>query len=190
MHEKNRFGWAVMVAWAILSAPLCSASAQPAPGIAEAAQADASPKTMQELIDLEALRRLKARYFFYWDTDDKAGWLSLFAPDGSFQFENDVSTAGQPGHPTEKFSGKALARLADGMPDVQTTHLGHSELLQIISPTEARGIWAMEDIVDNARANRSYHGYGHYYETYRKIDGEWKISTSYLERSRLIITQR
>ena len=41
--------------------------------------------TVQELIALEALKRLKARYFYTVDMRDCEGWLALWAPDGWFQ---------------------------------------------------------------------------------------------------------
>ena len=144
---------------------------------------------LQELIDLEALRRLKARYWYCWDTKDRKCWLSLFAPDGSFQWETAVSAGDQDGRPGKKYVGKELELVvSESMDSVHSVHLGHSPILEILSPTEARGIWAMEDIVETG--NGMVHGYGHYHETYRKIDGEWKISTSYLSRRRLVVTQR
>ena len=49
----------------------------------------------QQLLDLEALKRLKAMYFYTVDMRDREGWLSLFAPDGVFQWDTQVSAGGQ-----------------------------------------------------------------------------------------------
>lgn len=71
---------------------------------------------VQELIALEALKRLKARYFYTVDTRDCEGWLALWAPDGWFQYEQAVSAGGQDGRPGEKFVGKNLRRIFDELP--------------------------------------------------------------------------
>ena len=51
----------------------------------------------------------------------------------------------------------------------------------------ATGIWAMEDrlwwSVDGRE--RRLHGWGHYHERYRKVDGQWLIAYRRLERIRV-----
>ena len=142
---------------------------------------------LQELAALEAIKRLKARYFYAVDTRDREGWLAVFAPDGQFQWDTQVSAGGQDGKPGEVFVGKQLERIFDEMllPS-QSVHHGHCPIIDILSDTEARGIWAMEDIVTFDR--QKIHGWGHYHETYRKIGAEWKIQTSFLKRIRLELT--
>ena len=66
---------------------------------------------------------------------------------------------------------------------VQSVHHGHCPEIEVLSDTEARGIWAMEDIVEFT--DGTLHGYGHYHETYRKEGGEWRIATLHLTRIRL-----
>jgi hypothetical protein len=60
--------------------------------------------------------------------------------------------------------------------------------IDILSDSEARGIWAMEDIVEFTEG--LLHGYGHYHETYRKVGGSWKIATLRLTRTRVSHTYR
>ena len=56
-------------------------------------------------------------------------------------------------------------------------------------PDTARGIWAMEDLIfhdTSAEPGAPFalmHGYGHYHETYRKVEGHWRIAT--LDQTRL-----
>jgi hypothetical protein len=139
---------------------------------------------VQELLALEALKRLKARYFYVVDMRDREGWLALWAPDASFQWEQSVSAGGQDGNPGELFVGKDLARVFDELlATSQSVHQGHSPMIDVLSETEAKAIWPMEDIVTLPR--QKIHGWGHYHETYRKIGGEWKIQTSFLKRLRL-----
>jgi hypothetical protein len=144
---------------------------------------------LKELQALEALRRLKARYFYTVDMRDREGWISLWAPDCEFRWEYAVSAGGQDGQVGETFKGPAgIGRIFDEMlAPSQSVHQGHSPILDVLSETEARGIWPMEDIVTSPR--QIIHGWGHYHETYRKIDGEWKFQTVFLKRLRLEITQ-
>ena len=55
--------------------------------------------------------------------------------------------------------------------------------IEILSDSEARGIWAMEDIVEFT--GRRLHGFGHYHETYRKDGGQWRIARLHLTRTRI-----
>ena len=144
---------------------------------------------VQELVELEALRRLKATYFYCVDMKDMEGWLALWVPDGTFQWEHASSAGGQDGKPGRIYRGKDLSLIFTEIANfAQTVHIGHSPLLDVISESEARGIWGMEDIVD--LPNQSMHAYGHYHETYRKIEGKWKFSTVYLKRLRVALTSR
>jgi hypothetical protein len=58
---------------------------------------------------------------------------------------------------------------------------------EIVSPSEARAVWAMEDRIfqpTGSGANYSrMHGYGHYHEAYRKVGDSWFIA--YLKQTRL-----
>ena len=139
----------------------------------------------QKLVELEALKQLKASYFYFMDTKQWDSWLALFAADVTLSWDTEVSTRGRDGG-TNSFSGReAIAEhVVKGILDPATTvHQGHTPLLEILSETEARGIWAMEDIVyANSHRRSVVHGWGHYHETYRKEDGAWKITSLHLTR--------
>ena len=66
---------------------------------------------------------------------------------------------------------------------VTTVHHGHMPEIDVTSETTATGVWAMEDIVETP--GDILHGYGHYWETYRKVDGKWLIETLHLTRTRV-----
>jgi len=63
----------------------------------------------------------------------------------------------------------------------------HAPEIELTSATAARGIWALNDVVRLVPA-LSLHGYGHYHETYEKIDGRWRIKASKLTRLREDVT--
>jgi hypothetical protein len=48
---------------------------------------------------------------------------------------------------------------------------------------QASAIWAMEDIVHTPEYE--LHGYGHYVDEYRRVDGKWCIDRSRLTRLKL-----
>jgi hypothetical protein len=130
------------------------------------------------LIELEALRTLKARYCRLLDTKDWVGWRALFADD----FRSDTSPAG----------GKliigaddfvAFTRKALGKRSHVTAHQVHAPELELDSETRAHGVWALEDVVRLA-PGVNLRGYGHYTETYVKLDGQWRFQSSTLTRLR------
>lgn len=129
---------------------------------------------MGEMEDLEQLRQLKARYFRTMDTKDWAGMRTVFADDVVM----DTSSSGG-GIITG--ADAFLEFLAPTLADVVTVHHGHMPELELLSPGEARGIWAMQDTLVWPDGTRMV-GYGHYHETYQKVDGAWKIKSSVLTR--------
>jgi len=144
----------------------------------------------QQMIEIEAIKRLKARYFRCMDTKDWESWLGVFTEDATLKFDRAVSTGGQDGESAPTLIGRA--GIADYVPKslatAQTVHHGHMPEIDILSETAARGIWAMEDIVDYGPTVTN--GFGHYHETYRKEDGDWRIASVHLTRIRLSQTGR
>ena len=131
--------------------------------------------------DLEAIKQLKARYFRLMDTKDWDGFRELFTSDVLV----DVSSDG-----AGTFDGldQFLAMLVPTLQDVVTVHHGHTPEIEVTSPTTATGIWAMEDHLQFPSDGPELHGYGHYHETYVKVDGAWRIATTRLERLRLDVS--
>jgi hypothetical protein len=70
-----------------------------------------------------------------------------------------------------------------GKPSQLTAHQVHAPEITLTSPTTARGVWALNDVVRLLPA-LTLTAYGHYHETYEKLDGIWRIKTSKLTRLR------
>ncbi|MEE2031093.1 nuclear transport factor 2 family protein [Rhodococcus chondri] len=87
--------------------------------------------------------------------------------------------------------GEALKNMIrtflDGPVSVTTAHHGHNPEITLTSDTTATGIWAMEDVLwwTNGDVEEHLHGWGHYHEEYRKVDGTWLISYRNLTRLRV-----
>jgi hypothetical protein len=140
---------------------------------------------LDTLLAIEAIKRLKARYFRCVDGKDWAGYAALFTPDARFEAED------MPGRVLE--GGEAIAAMASaGLEDCVSVHHGHCPEIDILSDTEASGVWAMDDLLtwrDPAKSPiHAMHGYGHYHETYRRIEGAWHIATLRLTRLQIDTT--
>lgn len=128
------------------------------------------------LSEIESIKQLKARYCRYLDTKDWGAWRGLFVDD----FLSDTASAG----------GKVIVG-ADEFVDFTRRNLGnratvhqvHAPEIELTSATTARGMWALEDVVRLA-PGVNLRGYGHYEESYEKIDGQWRIASSKLTRLR------
>jgi 3-phenylpropionate/cinnamic acid dioxygenase small subunit len=136
------------------------------------------------LTALEELRLLKARYFRYLDTKDWAAWAEVFAEDASLYVEHAPPVPGveTPNTPTRTGRQTIVDSVSTLLADAVTVHHGHMGELELTSPTTARGVWAMEDIVETP--DRWWHGHGHYTETYALEGGRWRIKTLRLTRLR------
>lgn len=132
----------------------------------------------------EAIRTLKARYFRLMDTkewDQLRGVftanLQVIAPDGRVWLEGgDAYTAS----------------LKFGLKNAVSYHQGLTAEIEILTPDTARAIWAMQDVIawEDSHPREGWKaitGRGHYHETYRRQDGQWRIATLSLTRLRLDI---
>lgn len=140
--------------------------------------------------EIEAIKQLKARYFRSVDTFDLNGWLDCFTDDCRLLFDADVRRRDRPEPATFSFAGKqdVVDYWNSNTNRVESVHHGHMPEIEIVSENEAKGVWAMEDIVEFTES--VLHGYGHYHETYRKAGGVWRIATLHLTRLRLSQTSK
>ena len=138
---------------------------------------------VQQLLDIEAIKQLKARYFRFVDVEDYASLRGLFLDDAEFVVEGQPISGGD----------ELVRRIREHHTnaEVRTVHHGHMPEIEITSETTAHGIWAMFDYVDRIWKDdgrrEAFQGYGHYEETYRKLDGAWKIASMKLTRIRVDI---
>jgi hypothetical protein len=129
------------------------------------------------LLEIEAIKQLKARYCRLLDTKDWQGWRAVFADD----FRSDTSSAGGT---VIVGADEFVAFVRKNLENQPTVHQVHAPEIELTSETTARGVWALNDVVRLAPA-LNLDGYGHYHETYEKTDGQWRIKTSTLTRLRM-----
>jgi SnoaL-like domain len=143
--------------------------------------------SLERLTALEDIRALKARYFRSMDTKDWDGFAEVFAPDAVMDMSSEVPDSDDPDAGITRGNKEIAAFVHIHVDDVTTVHHGHMPEIEILSPTTARGVWAMEDKLRWPEGSpiHTMHGYGHYHETYELVDGAWRISTLTLTRLRL-----
>ena len=136
---------------------------------------------MDDVDDVEAIKRLKARYFRTMDTKDWDGMREVFTDDVVMD-----TTASGGGLVTG--ADEFMAFLRSTLADAVTVHQGHMPEIEITSPTTATGIWALHDRIQWPNGMR-LEGFGHYHETYEKHGGAWRIASSTLTRLHMDLTQ-
>ncbi|RYE62121.1 MAG: nuclear transport factor 2 family protein [Oxalobacteraceae bacterium] len=137
---------------------------------------------VERLVAIEELEQLKAKYWYYLDHQDWDKWRDeVWSPDG--ELEVDAEAQFKVG-PREEMI-EVVRQSFIGMISV---HQGHTPIIEITSDTTATGIWVMEDRLyrgrDHSLGPSCVLGFGHYHETYVKIETGWRIRTSKLTRLR------
>jgi len=128
------------------------------------------------LVEIEAIKQLKARYCRLLDSKDWDAWRKLFSDD----FLSDTSQAGGK---IIRGADEFVAFTRKGVRSQATVHQVHAPEIELTSATTARGVWALEDVV-RFGPGVNLRGYGHYAETYEKLEGQWLITSSTLTRLR------
>ena len=98
---------------------------------------------IERLVALEEIKQVKARYFRCMDTKDWAGFEAVFTPDATADYSSEGDA--KDWSATGASAVVALVRKAVG-PAI-TVHHGHMAEVEVVSPTAAKGIFAMEDLI-------------------------------------------
>lgn len=132
---------------------------------------------MQELFEIEKIKQLKARYFRSLDTNDWDLFGSTLTEDcvarysgGKYSFDSRAATVA---FMSENMSGDKFLSM----------HHGHHPEIEITSDTTATGIWYLQDMVLDLNNNFRIYGAGIYDDKYRKVDGQWQISSTGYKRT-------
>tara|TARA_B110001454_G_scaffold205169_1_gene214537 strand:+ start:2093 stop:2548 length:456 start_codon:yes stop_codon:yes gene_type:complete len=132
------------------------------------------------LTAIEAIKSLKGKYFRCLDTKDWHGFQSVFTADAIIEIPENFDTP----FALEPFVAMVKTALANAV----SIHHGHMPELDILSETDARGIWAMNDQLffppgdAGLTGAAEIVGAGHYHESYRCGGGEWRIAKLRLTR--------
>jgi SnoaL-like domain len=134
-------------------------------------------QTLDRLINIEDIKQLKARYFRFMDTKDWAALRGVFTDDARMDIDGFVTDGGD----------AIIAFMSGALAALTTVHHGHMPEITFVDTSNAAGIWAMYDYVQfpGDGLPQGFWGYGHYHDTYRRQDGEWRIVTTRVDRLRI-----
>jgi len=134
----------------------------------------------EQCVEIEAIKQLKARYFRLMDSKEWLPFSQVFTDDVVVDVSHDKHPPGD----TIEGRANVVDFIRKAIGKALTVHHGHMPEIELLSATEARGIWAMFDYVELS-PSRGIRGYGHYHEEYRKERGHWRISKLKLTRLRV-----
>lgn len=134
-------------------------------------------KDIQRLMDIEAIKQLKHAYFRCIDTANLEELATLFHDDVEVNFKGGTYEWVMSGK--EEYLnniGISFSKQSIGQ------HHGHHPEIQMLSETEATGIWYLEDNMWILNHNAYTHGTVLYWDRYVKEDGKWLIRETSYER--------
>ncbi len=149
---------------------------------------------IERLVAIEEIKRLVAKRIRCMDTKNWEEYPSTHAPDmvlDSFgNLPADLKPNSAAGAGTAMGRDAVTAAVRKLVDPLTTVHHAHTPEIDILSPATARGLWAMEDRLSwqNGDKIEEAHGWGHYHETYVKIDGRLMIKSRKLTRLRVDTT--
>lgn len=129
----------------------------------------------EQLVDVEEIKQLKARYFRFLDTQQWSSWGGVFTEDARLQW-GPLETDAAEGRAT------IVAAVSAALEGAVTCHHGHMPEIELVDGSHARGVWAMFDWVDHPQYD--LRGFGHYHEDYVKGAEGWLIQRTKLTRLR------
>jgi bile-acid 7alpha-dehydratase len=132
---------------------------------------------MYDLQEIEAIKRLKYKYFRCLDTKR---WDEM-----KECFTEDANAAYSSGKYSFQGRDQIVQFLIDAMnrPTVLSAHHGHHPEIELTSPTTAVGVWALADVFIDLQAAITVRGAAYYRDDYVKVNGQWKIKTTGYERT-------
>jgi hypothetical protein len=138
------------------------------------------------------LQQLKARYFRGVDTCEGEMVRQILAEDCVLDYRGcctDPATGRDfiPAmnvvlHGRDSWKADGMAKFG-----IVSVHQGHNFEVEFLSNTMAKGIWSMTDRLWFPPGGEFtlMTGYGHYHETYEKVDAAWQIKTTHVTRIRV-----
>jgi bile-acid 7alpha-dehydratase len=125
---------------------------------------------IQALEDIEAIKRLKYRYFRCLDLKLWDELAACFTPDASVDYAGG-KYAFQGVEAIMRFLVESLGEARGS----RGTHHGHQPEIDLTGPTTARGTWALDNYLFNPAEKRNVRIGAYYHDEYVKVGGAWRI---------------
>ena len=132
---------------------------------------------LQKLLDIEDIKNLKHRYFRAIDMADFDLLDNIFTDDITVDYRGG----------TYRWESQGKEKITESLRysfhnQACAMHTGHHPEIHVISETEAKGKWYLQDIFYNIDHNTVTQGTALYEDVYVKIDGQWLIKHSEYDR--------
>jgi hypothetical protein len=152
--------------------------------------------TVERLVAIEAIKNIKARYWYAMDLKDWDALEKVFSEDAIWDARYElafaqghtvdvlppVQEAIAAGHPAVAVGARGCMEFMRANVETwKTFHLGGAPIIEVNDPDSGTGIWPIFDTLDYGQ---TWQGYGHYHEEYRRRGGRWLISLVRLTRIR------
>ena len=133
--------------------------------------------SFDEAAERYQIERLKYAYMRCLDTKLWDEMRTLFAPDAVGEWSG--------GKLHYEGVDAIMAFLTESMSSERflSSHRVHHPEIDFISPTEAKGVWALEDTVVMEEWNLLLQGAAFYEDAYRKVDGRWLFARTGYRRT-------
>lgn len=132
--------------------------------------------TPDDLVDIHLIERLKYAYFRCLDQKRWDEMATLLTPDVEATYSGGANS----------YSGRdAVLDFLErtmGAETFHSSHHGHHPEIDLVSPTEATGTWALEDTVLLLDFDITIRGAAFYEDRYLKVDGRWLIAATGYKR--------
>lgn len=135
------------------------------------------PATVDDLLAIHAIQRLKHRYLRCLDQKAWDELATCFTDDATASYGGgNVQLAGREA---------ILAFLTESMGStgMLTSHRGSQPEIDLTGPDSAVGIWALEDVVIHQDFGVTIHGASFYEDEYVRVDGTWFIAATGYKRT-------
>lgn len=133
--------------------------------------------TPEDLVEIEQIKRLKYKYLRCLDQKLWDEMAECFTPDATAAYSGGKYS----------YDGRdaILEFLVKSMGDESflSSHRVHHPEIERTSPTTARGVWALEDVVIDTKWQITIRGAAFYTDDYVKQDGAWRIQHTGYKRT-------
>ena len=148
----------------------------------------------EQLLAIEEVRKLKARYFRFYDDKDWDAFTDLFTDDAEFTFvaadlahyPPDYAAFLTPEGDLRLDRDRLLAWLVPTSAYVTTVHHGHMPEITVTAPDRAEAVWRVSDTIRFPSEPPVWlRGHGRYDEEYVRTPDGWRLRRSRYERHEL-----
>ena len=132
--------------------------------------------TPDDLVEIEAIKRLKYAYFRCLDLKRWDDIRELFVEDATCAYSSGAYSYEGRDAIVEFF------RKAMGRETFLSSHKAHHPEIELTGPDTATGVWALEDTVIDTQWELDIRGAAFYEDEYVNVDGAWKIRDTRYKR--------